>query len=111
MCEDSGAWRVARLFGAAEKLRQAIGLPQTYLDRSRCEQAIATTRAELGPPSFDELWAGGRGLTLAQAIEEALNATIEQSATGHFHTVTAARSLANTTSPEVLRTAGRLAET
>jgi hypothetical protein len=47
-------------------------LPQTYLDRSRCEHAVAASRAQLGTTSFEAMWAVGRGLTLAQAIEEAL---------------------------------------
>jgi hypothetical protein len=52
-----------------------MSLPQTYLDRSRCEHAVAAARAQLGMTSFEAMWAGGRGLTLAQAIEEALNVT------------------------------------
>ena len=50
-------------------------LPQTYLDRSRCEHAVAAARAQLGTTSFEAIWAGSRELTLAQAIEEALNVT------------------------------------
>ena len=73
MCVDSDTWRAARLFGFAETLRQSMSLPQTYLDRSRCEHAVAAARAQLGTTSFEAMWAGGRGLTLAQAIEEALN--------------------------------------
>jgi tetratricopeptide (TPR) repeat protein len=75
MCVDSDAWRAARLFGFAEALRQSISLPQTYLDRSRCEHAVAAAHAQLGTTSFEAMWAGGRKLTLAQAIEEALHIT------------------------------------
>jgi tetratricopeptide (TPR) repeat protein len=75
MWVDNDTGRAARLFGFAETLRQSISLPQTYLDRSRCEHAVAAARAQLGTTSFEAMWAGGRGLTLAQAIEEALNVT------------------------------------
>jgi len=71
MCADTDASRAARLFGFAETLRQSIGTPQTYLDRSRYEQAVAATPAQLDTATFDAAWAAGRGLTLAQAIEEA----------------------------------------
>jgi predicted ATPase/transcriptional regulator with XRE-family HTH domain len=90
MYVESDTWRAARLFGAAETLRQSIGLPQTYLDRSRCEQAVAAARARLGATGFEAVWAGGGELTLTQAIEEALNATAEPPSAGLSHTATAA---------------------
>jgi tetratricopeptide (TPR) repeat protein len=77
MCVDSDTGRTARLFGFAETLRQSISLPQTYLDRSRCAHAVAAARAQLGTTSFEAIWADGRKLTLAQAIEEALNVTAQ----------------------------------
>jgi len=68
--DDSG--RATRLFGFTEQLRQSIGLPQTYLDRSRCERAIGAIRARLDAASFEAAWADGRALTLALAIEDAV---------------------------------------
>jgi predicted ATPase len=65
--------RAARLLGFTEQLRLSIGLPQTYLDRSRCEQAIGAIRARLDTAAIEAAWADGRALTLAQAIEDAVS--------------------------------------
>ncbi len=65
--------KAGRLFGFTERLRHSIGTPQTYLDRSRCEQAVAAIRAQLDAASVEAAWADGRALTLAQAIEDAVS--------------------------------------
>jgi hypothetical protein len=61
-----------RLFGAAEALRAATGwrLPPAYA--SGYERYLAAARAELDEATFAAAWIEGSGLTLEQAVAEAL---------------------------------------
>ena len=63
--------RAARLFGATEALRQAIGAPIPR-HHARCHRAVETVRAGLGKEAFAAAWASGRTMPLVQAIAEAL---------------------------------------
>jgi predicted ATPase/DNA-binding SARP family transcriptional activator len=71
--------RAARLFGAAESLREAVGAPtRGYLGIFRykvSEHSIASARATLGEEAFAAAWAEGRAMTLEQAIPLALAGT------------------------------------
>jgi len=58
----------ARLWGAAEALREAIGAPIYPVYRASYEQAIAQARATLGEQAFRTAWAEGRSLTPEQAL-------------------------------------------
>jgi non-specific serine/threonine protein kinase len=62
--------RAARLFGAAEALREAIGAP---VPRHLGQYARATGHARdaLGERAFDDAWAAGRALPLTDAVKEA----------------------------------------
>jgi non-specific serine/threonine protein kinase len=62
----------ARLFGATEALREAIGIPVTPTDLDAQRGAVATVRAALGEASFAIAWGEGRALPLAEAIAAAL---------------------------------------
>ncbi len=64
------AERAARLCGAAEALREAIGAPVPR-HRGRYERAIAAARAALEEPAFTAAWSAGRALTLRDAVSEA----------------------------------------
>jgi tetratricopeptide (TPR) repeat protein len=64
--------RAARLWGAAEKLRQTTNSPLMPAYQKDYAPLIAGVRAELGPAAFDAAWAEGQALTLEQAVEEAL---------------------------------------
>jgi non-specific serine/threonine protein kinase len=67
----------ARIWGAAEQLREEIGLP--LLDRSRYDRRVAAARAALGDDAaFDHAWKEGSALTLEQAIEIALQDPVER---------------------------------
>jgi non-specific serine/threonine protein kinase len=68
--------RSARLYGAAEAVREAIGAP---LPRHHpiSELAIATARAGLGEAAFAAAWQEGREVTLAEAVTEALGVPTE----------------------------------
>lgn len=70
---EAQAQRAARLFGAAEALRQAVGTTLPPVDHSDYyDRAIAATRAALGDEVFSAAWAEGRAMTLEQAADYAL---------------------------------------
>jgi DNA-binding CsgD family transcriptional regulator/tetratricopeptide (TPR) repeat protein len=64
------AERAARLCGAAEALREAIGAPVPR-HRGQYERAIAISRESLGESVFAATWAAGRELSLIDAFSEA----------------------------------------
>jgi predicted ATPase len=61
----------ARLWGAAEALRESIGAARQQVWRDRYERAVSAARAHAGPAPFEAVWAVGRDMTLEQAIAEA----------------------------------------
>jgi tetratricopeptide (TPR) repeat protein len=62
----------ARLFGAAEALREELGTPVPPPDRAEYERAVAAARAALGDEAFAAAWAEGRAMSWQQAIAYAL---------------------------------------
>jgi predicted ATPase len=64
--------RAARIWGAAEVLREQVGMFLAGADRTRYERAIEHARVRLRPEVWAAAWAEGRALTLEQAITEAL---------------------------------------
>jgi hypothetical protein len=66
------AGQAARLSGAADALRQALGAPIPLVDRPSQEATVRAARAMLGTPAFDAAWAAGAALTLDQAVAAAL---------------------------------------
>ncbi len=78
--EETGCLRVAEgdgtqaalLWGAAEGLREAIGVPLPPSERARFEDAVTAARAELGCTTFAARWAEGRDLTMEHAVAHAL---------------------------------------
>jgi hypothetical protein len=70
---DEQSPRAARLGGAAEALREALGAP---LPASLCaghDRAVQAMRTALGEEACAAAWAAGRALPLEQAIAEALH--------------------------------------
>ena len=68
--------RAARIWGAAERIRAEVGLP---LSPSRTGYHRRVAAARVGDDvGFDGAWQEGRALTLEQAIEFALDETVEQ---------------------------------
>jgi tetratricopeptide (TPR) repeat protein len=61
----------ARLWGAAEALRESIGAARQQVWRDRYERTVSAARAQAGPAPFDAVWAAGRDMPLEQAIVEA----------------------------------------
>ncbi len=71
--------RATRIWGRAECLRAEIGSALEPKDRSRQDQRVAAARAALeDDAAFDRAWQDGRSLTLEQAIDLALEETVEQ---------------------------------
>ncbi|MFQ5796400.1 MAG: tetratricopeptide repeat protein, partial [Candidatus Bipolaricaulia bacterium] len=67
--------RAARLFGAAEALCEAIGVPLVPADRADYDRDVAAVRAGLDEEAFETAWVEGRTMTLEQAIAYALKKT------------------------------------
>jgi len=61
----------ARLLGAIDAARQATGGGR-IAHAASAERLEAEARSELGEPAFGEAWLAGRGLSIEQAIAEAL---------------------------------------
>ena len=64
----------ARLFGAEEALRQAIGFVLDPAFADDHVRMVGDVRAALGPAPFGSAWAAGRALSPAEALAEALAA-------------------------------------
>jgi predicted ATPase/class 3 adenylate cyclase len=64
--------RAAKLFAAAEALREKAQSPMSDYERIEYDQSIAQLRAMLVGAEFNALWAEGRSLTMEQAIQLAL---------------------------------------
>ena len=62
--------RAARIWGAAQRLREEIGTPLSLAERPRYDQCGAAACAAVADDAaFDRAWQEGRALTLKQAIE------------------------------------------
>ena len=64
--------RAARLWGAAEALREAIGLSMTDLARAGYEERIAAVRSQVDETIWEKTWAEGRVMMPEEAVEYAL---------------------------------------
>ena len=64
--------RAARLYGAAEALRERIGIAMTPIEQSEYDVEIARLKAGMDGKDFAEAWKDGRGMTLEQAVAFAL---------------------------------------
>ena len=70
------ALRAARIGGAAEQLREKVGIAQLPGRRRLYDQSIAAARAAAADDTaFDHAWQEGRALTLDQAMDLAMAAT------------------------------------
>ena len=71
--------RAARIWGSAARLREEIRSPLTLRDRARYDRRVAAARASLGDgAAFERAWQDGRDLSIEQAIELALEKTVER---------------------------------
>jgi tetratricopeptide (TPR) repeat protein len=65
--------RAARLYGAAEAIREAIAFRWSPVDREEYDRQVAGLRGALGEAAFAAAWNAGRGLTWRQAADYALS--------------------------------------
>ena len=69
---QSHSVQAARLYGAAEALRETMDTPQMAIYRAHYRRAVAVLWTQLDPTAGLAAWAAGRALTLQQAVDEAL---------------------------------------
>lgn len=58
----------AQLWGAADALRESIGIPIPLSERADYERSLATAQMRMSEKDFAAAWEAGRAMTLAQAI-------------------------------------------
>jgi predicted ATPase/DNA-binding CsgD family transcriptional regulator len=74
ICAAEGAFeRAAGLFGAAERLREAVGDKHTPEEDAWREPYLAMARSQLDESSWEAVWEEGREMPMEQAIEYALS--------------------------------------
>jgi len=78
--------RAARLWGAAETLREELSVPLPPSARTRYDQLVAGTRASFGAAPFDAAFAAGRSMSLAQVTTEAQTMIGTRRSTDENHT-------------------------
>lgn len=69
VAEAQGAtvW-AARVWGMADALRNAVGVPISPAERAHYEHSVAAARVHLGEKAFDSAWAEGRTMTSEQVF-------------------------------------------
>jgi len=67
--------RAARLLGAAEALRDLSGAVRLTQLHDEYEQALAALRAQLPAAELEASWAGGRAMTMDEAVAYAMDET------------------------------------
>jgi predicted ATPase/class 3 adenylate cyclase len=70
--DADGARRAARLFGAIEPILAAISAVLDGSDRLDYERNVAAGRERLDQVEWDKAWQEGRGMTMEQAVQYAL---------------------------------------
>jgi DNA-binding NarL/FixJ family response regulator len=66
--EDKTHREAARLFGAADAIRQRIGVVRFHIDQEAYEDSVAALRNAMGEKDFDAAWAEGAALSTEEAI-------------------------------------------
>ena len=61
------AW-AAQLWGAAEAIRDALGIPIPPIERVDYERSVSSARVHLGEKAFTAAWGQGRSMTPKQAL-------------------------------------------
>jgi hypothetical protein len=69
--------RAARLYGAADSLRQYLGAPLLPGDRPRHERYLAAARSLINEAVWEAAWEEGQAMTREAAISYALEGAEE----------------------------------
>jgi hypothetical protein len=64
--------RAAKLFGAAEILRESANLPMLFIEQVEYDREVNDLRANMDESTFAKAWAEGRAMTMERAIAFAL---------------------------------------
>ncbi len=64
--------RAARLFSAAEIIRQAGGYASDGVDQTQVDQNLAATRTALDDAASDKAWTLGEAMSAEEAIESGI---------------------------------------
>jgi hypothetical protein len=64
--------RTARLYGAAQALREKVGIQMTIAEQAEYEQTVAALRSRMGTAACDAAWAAGRALSMDEAVRFAV---------------------------------------
>ena len=67
--QDEQPQRAAKLFGAAEALREGNQSPMTDYERVEFDRTITQLHSMLTETEFNALWAARRSMTMEQAIQ------------------------------------------
>ncbi len=70
--------RAARLYGAAERLREQISAPLSPAERAHQRKHVDALRAQIGRDHLDAPCPAGRSMTLEDAIETTRDTTVHQ---------------------------------
>ena len=73
--------QAVRLLGAAAALREALGTSLKAYEIDDYERTVAAARNQLSDADFEAAWAEGRGLSVKEAIEDALSVPVPNSVT------------------------------
>jgi tetratricopeptide (TPR) repeat protein len=65
--------RAAKLFGAAETLREKIKIPMSEVEQVEYDCEVADLKANMDHKEFTSLWAEGKSMTMEGAIQFALS--------------------------------------
>ncbi len=65
--------RAARLWGAAEVVREAIGAPLVMNEGKRYEREVTLVRERLDEDAFGSAWEAGREMSVPEAVAFALD--------------------------------------
>ena len=71
LCAQGRMELAARILGAVEALREAIGCPRPPVDQETIQKALDSARSALGAERFDRAWSEGLGLTPERAVSAA----------------------------------------
>ena len=70
----------ARLFGAAERLHELLGVAPDPAVHAGRDRALAAVRARLGEDAFAAAWAAGRAMPMEEAVAEAARVAVAPAA-------------------------------
>ena len=72
--------RAARLLGAAENVRAAVGIALPPLDRDEHQRALSAARVALSAAAFEQAWESGRAMSSGEVVTFALADAVEPAA-------------------------------